>query len=244
MATAKKAARAAAKRAQAQQAASPEEFNGPAKDVLSAAQDDGVVGGSILGHDLVGPAAPHEDHEGGETDSLARQGVRGPVPHPGSDAPTPSGTKGKAGTAKKPDLTDLIRPASIRERQTRVPNPPPLSPRHPVVQAIAEQNREELRTVRVIALQLGFYDQRRRRPGDVFDYVMLPEEQVLPRWLADAEQSVKTRRPGQGVDGMRIVVTTTTTGTAAVAADLGAGGNAGMSGARAADARSARGDRS
>lgn len=144
----------------------------------------------------VGPGVEHEDHEGGITDSLARKGVRAPLP-----------TAEERAKADRKDVSKgVVRSPSVRDRQTgmgslvarggarvlRDEDPENPAPRG----AAATQAQEKgAKIIPVVATRLGQYpaDGRLRAPGEAFDYVMGPKEEKLPSWMKDASGKVRSR---------------------------------------------------
>lgn len=146
---------------------------------------DAPIGGNVLGNEPLGPGVEHEDHEGGDSDSLTRRGVRGPI--------TPideRDDKAKAAVTGAP---------SVRERQTA-----PFANqggarrglRPDAVGAVERANaKDKAKKVVVIATRTGFYpaDGRTRRRGDVFEYTMGPKEAKLPSWMIARDGGIETR---------------------------------------------------
>jgi hypothetical protein len=159
------------------------------KALLERAKD-APIGGNVLGNDPLGPGVEHEDHEGGETDSLARRGVRGPI--------TPD--RDKAAKQKKAPTGA----PSVRERQTApfATQGGARRARPDAVSVVENKNKKETKVV-VIATRQGFYpaDGRLRRRGDVFEYTMLPGDGgKLPSWMIAREGGVETRAAGETSD--------------------------------------------
>jgi hypothetical protein len=146
----------------------------------------------------VGPGVEHEDHEGGLTDSLAKKGVRAPLP-----------TAEEKAEATK-DETTIVRAPSVRERQTgigasvarggmvRLPREIDKDGNEiygPIGAAQVQAAQPGARIIPVIALRLGQYpaDGRLRAPGEAFDYVMNEQETKLPSWMRDARGTLESR---------------------------------------------------
>lgn len=154
----------------------------------------------------VGPGVEHEDHEGGETDSLAKKGVRGPL----------LTQEEKDEAAKK---EDVVRAPSVRERQTglgalvarggaRVLRDT-VDAKGNVVPAqrgaaAAIAARKGSKIVPVVARSLGQYpaDGRLRAPGEAFDYVMQANEEKLPSWMEDPSGAIESRDPFEVIGGV------------------------------------------
>lgn len=165
-------------------AAAAEDQSARDKALVERAKD-APVGGNVLGNEPLGPGVEHEDHEGGDSDSLARRGVRGPI--------TPideRDEKAKAAVTGAP---------SVRERQTA-----PFANqggarralRPDAVDAVAKENaKEKANKVIVIATRTGFYpaDGRVRRRGDVFEYTLGKNEKKLPSWMIARDGGYETR---------------------------------------------------
>lgn len=161
------------------------------KALVERAQDT-PVGGNVLGNEPLGPGVEHEDHEGGDTDSLARRGVRGPI--------TPideRDDKAKAALTGAP---------SVRERQTA-----PFANQGGAVRALRadavgavekDAKAEEANKVIVIATRTGFYpaDGRTRRRGDVFEYTLGKNEKKLPSWMIARDGGMETRDAAETSD--------------------------------------------
>lgn len=146
---------------------------------------DEAVGGNILGSEPLGPSAEHEDHEGGLTDSLSKKGVRGPIP-----------TAEEREESDEDEQVQVVRAPSVRERQLRRARGGAARP--DAVSALKALNEEEDgELVRVVATGEGFYGNKRRHRGDVFDYRMGPDEEKLPMWVTSADGSVESRRKGE-----------------------------------------------
>lgn len=154
--------------------------------------------------EAVGPGVEHEDHEGGITDSLARKGVRAPLPT----------AEERAEADKEAAKDGVVRSPSVRERQTglgsliarggaRVLRDTVDEKGEPVPAvrgAAAIQAQEKgAKIVPVVATRLGQYpaDGRLRAPGEAFDYVMGPKEEKLPSWMKDANGSLESRSPDE-----------------------------------------------
>jgi hypothetical protein len=147
----------------------------------------------------VGPGVEHEDHEGGITDSLARKGVRGPLP------------TAEEREELEADQPEGIRAPSVRDRQTgmsaaiaRGGNPQRGRPEvdkdgnrvaTPRGAAAILAARPGARIIPVVATRLGQYpaDGRLRAPGEAFDYVMGEKEEKLPSWMQDARGELESR---------------------------------------------------
>ena len=142
---------------------------------------DEALGGNILGSEPLGPGTEHEDHEGGETDSLAKRGVRGPLK-----------------PAETPD-EEVVRAPSIRERQLRRGTGRGGYVRPDAVSALkaANADEKEQEPVRVVAESQGFYGNKRRHRGDVFLYTLSEGEEKLPSWVTAVDGKVESRRKGE-----------------------------------------------
>lgn len=162
------------------------------KALLERAKD-APIGGNVLGNEPLGPGVEHEDHEGGETDSLARRGVRGPI--------TPideRSDKAKAAVTGAP---------SVRERQTAPfaaqGGARRAATRPDAVGVVERANaKDKAKKVVVIATRTGFYpaDGRTRRRGDVFEYTMGPKETKLPSWMIARDGGYETREAAETSD--------------------------------------------
>jgi hypothetical protein len=158
-----------------------------------------------------GPGVEHEDHEGGETDSLARLGVRAPLQ-----------TAEEREEAEE-DYESVVRAPSVRERQTglraavvqggvggirgqrrgvRVTRTDlseseqrKLAKEQDAADAKARGIKEGSVAVPVIATRLGYYpaEGRLRAPGEAFEYILGPEEEELPSWMEDPTGKIPTR---------------------------------------------------
>lgn len=155
----------------------------------------------------VGPGVEHEDHEGGMTDSLAKKGVRGPLPT----------AEEKEEAAK--DEEDVVRAPSVRERQTGLGAliarggyrgvRDTVDAKGNVVPAqrgaaAAIAARKGSKIVPVVARSLGQYpaDGRLRAPGEAFDYVMQDSEEKLPSWMEDPSGAIESRDPFEVIGGV------------------------------------------
>lgn len=157
---------------------------------------DEAVGGNILGSDPLGPSTEHEDHEGGMTDSLAKKGVRGPIPH------DEGGPGGESGDEEIDPQVQQVRAPSVRERQLRrgTGRGGYTRPLDAVAALQAANKGEEAQIVRVVATGPGFYGNKRRHRGDVFNYNLTEaEEGLLPSWVEAADGSVPSRQRGETV---------------------------------------------
>lgn len=150
---------------------------------------DTPVGGNVLGNEPLGPGVEHEDHEGGDTDSLARRGARAPI--------TPIDERDDK---EKAALTGA---PSVRERQTA-----PFATQggarraRPDAVGAVEKKSDKPKTVVVIATRTGFYpaDGRTRRRGDVFEYTLGKDEKKLPSWMIARDGSMETRDAAETSD--------------------------------------------
>jgi hypothetical protein len=197
--TAKKAGTKSASKSASKGARKSSSRKGASKNADQSARDkalldrakDAPIGGNVLGNEPLGPGVEHEDHEGGETDSLARRGVRGPI--------TPideRDDKAKEAITGAP---------SVRERQTA-----PFAnqggarrARPDAVGTVEKANaKDKAKKVVVIATRTGFYpaDGRTRRRGDVFEYTMGPKETKLPSWMIARDGGYETRDAAETSD--------------------------------------------
>jgi hypothetical protein len=128
-----------------------------------------------------GPGVEHEDHEGGITDSLAKKGVRAPIP---------TAEEREELEAKQPD--GFIRAPSVRDRQTGMGSLVAEGGFRRGEPAPGEKGRK---SIPVIALRLGQYpaNGRLRAEGEAFIYVMGPDEKKLPSWMKDPTGAIETR---------------------------------------------------
>lgn len=152
------------------------------------AQMDEAVGGNILGSEPLGPSTEHEDHEGGKTDSLAKKGVRMVPRENGQDE-------------EQDEQAAVVRAPSVRERQLRRgAQGGNVRPVDAVAALKAANNDEDSEVVRVVATGPGFYGNKRRHRGDVFDYNLTKEEEgLLPSWVEAADGSLPSRKRGETV---------------------------------------------
>jgi hypothetical protein len=163
---------------------------------------------------------PHEDHEGGLTDSLVRTGARAPAPD-----------SEELQEQRQADIKHgIVRAPSVRERQTAL-NAAILrqggaAPGRNLRSAPAKGSR----IVPVIATRLGQYpaDGRLRAPGEAFDYVMGPDEEKLPSWMQDATGETESHDVGGDASGAatETLIAVRPDGTARVAGTRAARGSA------------------
>lgn len=214
MATAKGVARKSARKGPARKSAGDEATSAArgnrasimedkGKEAIERAGMDEALEGNILGSEPLGPSTEHEDHEGGVTDSLTKKGVRGPIAHiaEGEDPDADEDVDLEA---------QVVRAPSVRERQLRRGTGQggyvrPLDAVSALKAANAAEDDQEV--VRVVAEAPGFYRNKRRHRGDVFDYVLTDaEEGLLPSWVTAQDGSVESRRKGEVIGAPRSTI--------------------------------------